>query len=533
MDVHVIIDELPLNTTVDNPSMGQKPLPPDKKFHIFFSYTDVPSDKRWVKAVISKLETEYSYICCDHERDFLPGTKIMANIKDGVKNSEKVVVVFSKEALESHYVLLEAEMAHKLCLQRRKNLLIPVLLDDCDVPEEFMLLTYIDARDGVEETTWWPRLLKSIESTGESSRSPFHIQEKSAAADPTFAVSQLCSIETKYRCLRCSIQAVSKYVPAELRPEATGVPVDLIRATYKDLLQSPTVVYRQKCCCFATSWVVFWSLGFAVLFAWYFFILILCIAQPPEGKQTLCLLFDSVSFLLWIAIAVCCYVGCKCGYLKNPDSVNKNIIEHNRNLSKHGVMVTIVHGCMWRKASLIFYKCRFEPCKEYVIRHLVKEDGTGITEHRDVPYSGLMVALNEDSLLLPGVGEPNPGREQSITNVNGMNPMLSEDAEDFADVADNEPLLSIQETENLDYENKALNMLLSCTPEYFALAYANKLKNPKEDRHGIEFMCLCQYLEQTDTKFQDTVKRTTFLRSHIEENSEDENNKPFEHISLY
>ncbi|KAK3597602.1 hypothetical protein CHS0354_030146 [Potamilus streckersoni] len=167
MDVHVIIDKIPFNAAVENPSRERIPLPPPgKKFHIFFSYRDVPRDKLWVKKLIDKLETEYGYICCDHERDFLPGTKIMDNIKDGVMNSEKVVVVFSKESIDSYYVSLEAPIAYQQSLEKRKNLLIPVLLDDCDVPEEYKLLTYIDAREGVEETTWWPKLMKSIESTG-------------------------------------------------------------------------------------------------------------------------------------------------------------------------------------------------------------------------------------------------------------------------------------------------------------------------------------------------------------------------------
>ncbi|KAK3597600.1 hypothetical protein CHS0354_030144 [Potamilus streckersoni] len=80
--------------------------------------------------------------------------------------------------------------------------------------------------------------------------------------------------------------------------------------------------------------------------------------------------------------------------------------------------------------------------------------------------------------------------------------------------------------------NKVVDMLLSCTPEYLTLVYANKLKIPRIDRHGRDVMCLCQYLEKVDKDFGKKVKSMKSLRrkSNIEEN--DENNKHLKDITL-
>ncbi|KAL3842904.1 hypothetical protein ACJMK2_020879 [Sinanodonta woodiana] len=146
--------------------VDRRTLSENKKYHAFFCYRDVPNDKLWVKEAVKKLENNYGFICCDHERDFLAGTKVISNIKFGIKNSEKVVCVLSKEGLDSEYLRLETEMAHKEGIDKRENVLIPVLLDDCEIPEELKLLTYIDARKANSETTWWPKLVAALEDKG-------------------------------------------------------------------------------------------------------------------------------------------------------------------------------------------------------------------------------------------------------------------------------------------------------------------------------------------------------------------------------
>ncbi|KAL3842185.1 hypothetical protein ACJMK2_020227 [Sinanodonta woodiana] len=508
MEVNVIIDELPRDIAVVHQTKEKMPLPPGKKYHIFFSYRDVERDKCWVKRLIDKLETEYGYTCCDHERDFLPGTHIMVNIKYGVKNSEKVVVVFSKEAMESHYVSLEAAIAYKLGLETRKNILIPVLLDDCVVPEEYLLMTYIDAREGVEEATWLPKLLKALEST----------------VDKTFAVKHLCSVETSYSYLQGSLQKSSKYLPTELRPEATGIPDEIIQRIYDDVLESPRVLCRQKYWFFTKIWIVLGVLGSLALFITFVYPIIDCIESPPCPIRAE--LYVGVGF--FIVFPVSCFFGYKKCFTKNPNSVHKNVIEHNKTLSKYGVMVTLVHAQFWKSASLIFYTCTFELCKEYVIQHLAKKEITSTIEHTHIPDSGQMVAPLDDLPILSGAVDHNPSRELSVRNVDVINQAMSEEIED----ADDEPLISIKETRNMDYETKAINMLMSCTPEYFTLIHAKKLKNPEKDRHGRDVMCLCQYLEMVDKAFGKKVKTMQSLNRKISIEENDENNKNLKHISL-
>ncbi|KAL3842186.1 hypothetical protein ACJMK2_020228 [Sinanodonta woodiana] len=138
-----------------------------------------------------------------------------------------------------------------------------------------------------------------------------------------------------------------------------------------------------------------------------------------------------------------------------------------------------------------------------------------------------MVAPLDDLPILSGAMESNPCREYlSVRNVDVINQAMPDEIEDD----DDEPLLSVQETRVMDYETKAFDMLMSCTPEYFTLVHSNKLKNPKQDRHEKDVMCLCQYLETVDKDFQKKVKTMQSLRrkNNLEEN--DENNTNLKHI---
>ncbi|KAL3842897.1 hypothetical protein ACJMK2_020872, partial [Sinanodonta woodiana] len=170
MEVDVVINgELTINAAVTDVhqrdrKVDRRPLSMKMTYHVFFCYRDIPNDKLWVKETVEKLENDFGYICCDHERDFLAGTKVFSNIQFGIKNSEKVVCVLSKEGLDSGYLGFETQLAHKESIDRRENLLIPVLLDDCEIPDELKLLTYIDARKEISKKTWWPKLIAAIEA---------------------------------------------------------------------------------------------------------------------------------------------------------------------------------------------------------------------------------------------------------------------------------------------------------------------------------------------------------------------------------
>ncbi|CAG2194099.1 unnamed protein product [Mytilus edulis] len=119
-------------------------------------------DKDWVKEVACSLEAHESGLkCAYHERDFIPGLTIIENIVHFLKCSLKVVIVLTPDFLESSWTKYETELAKLISLNPAGDVrIVPVVVQDCTIPECLINLTYLDATDTF--FTWWPRLLKTI-----------------------------------------------------------------------------------------------------------------------------------------------------------------------------------------------------------------------------------------------------------------------------------------------------------------------------------------------------------------------------------
>lgn len=136
-------------------------LPEGKQYHVFFIYRTVFPDKDWVKQVAESLEaSEMGFKCAFHERDFVPGQSIFDNIVYFLKCSLKIVIVLTPEFLNSAWTKYETELAQILSMNHDDIRIIPVVVQNCDIPDILKTLTYLDATDVF--STWWPRLLKTI-----------------------------------------------------------------------------------------------------------------------------------------------------------------------------------------------------------------------------------------------------------------------------------------------------------------------------------------------------------------------------------
>ncbi|CAC5392530.1 unnamed protein product [Mytilus coruscus] len=139
-----------------------KPLPEGKSYHVFISYRDIDENREWVRQFISKLTYSYNIICCDHVRDFQPGRKIVDNIKNAISSSVKTLIILTKGYTESFWCEYEIEYALLMNMDMKERLLIPVLKEDCDIPDYLKPFTYIDARGNMD--SWLPQLVSVIES---------------------------------------------------------------------------------------------------------------------------------------------------------------------------------------------------------------------------------------------------------------------------------------------------------------------------------------------------------------------------------
>lgn len=193
------------------------PLPPGKLYHVFFSYAE--SDREFAANLINKLESELGYKCCDHQRDFIPGWKITDNIKHFVMSSLKTVVLISEESVKSAWCSYEAELTFHMSMEMRKKILIPILVDDCTIPDHLKPLTYIDARKNLGTANWWQKL---VDTTSQPDEVPIFesdlpsLSSQPYSFNPNFSnLEHIVTIKSKQKsCLKEEIP--TKSVPSEL-----------------------------------------------------------------------------------------------------------------------------------------------------------------------------------------------------------------------------------------------------------------------------------------------------------------------------
>ena len=75
-------------------------------------------------------EDDRRFKLCIHERDFIPGTPIEENIAHAIENSRKTILVLSKSFLESGWCEFELQMACMENIDKGRNAIIVVMLED-------------------------------------------------------------------------------------------------------------------------------------------------------------------------------------------------------------------------------------------------------------------------------------------------------------------------------------------------------------------------------------------------------------------
>jgi len=101
-------------------------------YDAFVVYSNEDSD--WVlEELIPHFEDCSNYQSlrlCVHERDFVPGEYIIGNIWSRMEDSRKVILVISRNFARSNYCNYEIELARMLSVEKARNLLVPVMLEN-------------------------------------------------------------------------------------------------------------------------------------------------------------------------------------------------------------------------------------------------------------------------------------------------------------------------------------------------------------------------------------------------------------------
>ncbi|KAI8499461.1 hypothetical protein Bbelb_225120 [Branchiostoma belcheri] len=105
-----------------------------KLYNATFVYDD--KDLPWVKCAAQYLEENYEKSVYYRGRDATPGHRITDNSINSITNTEVIVVAISKAFLNNFWAKKEEDWALLDSVKTDGCKLLPVLLEDCDIPKE-------------------------------------------------------------------------------------------------------------------------------------------------------------------------------------------------------------------------------------------------------------------------------------------------------------------------------------------------------------------------------------------------------------
>ena len=136
---------------------------------IFLSHASY--DKKRVRRLKKDLNSHGFGTWLD-EDDILFGESITAAISKGLKDSDVLLLFLSQKAVDSNWVGREwqAKFFHEL--NDSKIVVVPVLLDDCDIPTLLIDLKYVDFREESKYETGLASLLRTLQRIKEAAGEP-------------------------------------------------------------------------------------------------------------------------------------------------------------------------------------------------------------------------------------------------------------------------------------------------------------------------------------------------------------------------
>ena len=140
-------------------------------YKAFVAYHEKDAD--WVLNTLRhKIEDINGLPLCIHQRDFIPGDPIEENISRGIESSQHVLLIISKAFITSYWCMMELRLARQMALDRGRDTLIPIILEDVDyckgghtliniLKEKTYLKWPLESEDG--KALFWHRLHETLQ----------------------------------------------------------------------------------------------------------------------------------------------------------------------------------------------------------------------------------------------------------------------------------------------------------------------------------------------------------------------------------
>ena len=137
--------------------------PPSRLLHVFLCHSS--ADKPAVRELYNKLHSAGFKPWLDEE-DLLPGQDFPYEISKAVRNSDAVIICLSRDSVSKEgFVQREIKYAVDVALEKPKGtiFLIPLKLEECEVPDEMGHLHWIKLFEG----TGFSQLVKALQHRAE------------------------------------------------------------------------------------------------------------------------------------------------------------------------------------------------------------------------------------------------------------------------------------------------------------------------------------------------------------------------------
>ena len=130
-------------------TLSREDKPYSKTPRIFISHQN--ADKDTARLIANSLKKENFRVWFD-EFEIVVGDSIIESVEEGIGKSDFFLILLSKSATQSKWVRKEYEVANSFILSGEKMKVLPVLLEECDIPSFLRPIAYADLRNiNIEE----------------------------------------------------------------------------------------------------------------------------------------------------------------------------------------------------------------------------------------------------------------------------------------------------------------------------------------------------------------------------------------------
>jgi hypothetical protein len=107
-------------------------------------------DKKFVNQLTSRLREDGIQVWTD-EKELAVGDNIQEKISDAIKKTDYFIVVLSKNSTNSNWVNFELSATRLKEISQEQNIILPVLIEDCEIPFSLRDRLYSDFRHSFDE----------------------------------------------------------------------------------------------------------------------------------------------------------------------------------------------------------------------------------------------------------------------------------------------------------------------------------------------------------------------------------------------